>query len=569
MNTSEMKFIQFDKEKCDSCYKCLRVCPTNAIGFNGETREILDDVCIKCGVCQKECPQQALTITNPIDRVQAMIENPLIQTVVSIAPSYISAFELKSAENMAGALKALGFDNVEETSFGADIVAQHYTDLIQESGLDNVITSCCPATNYLIESHYPELIPYVLPVVSPMIAHGRHIKKRYGQDCFTVFIGPCLAKMAEAEELPGAIDAVITFTELQNWFTRENMNINEQEPVSFDQYGTVLGKGFPLGTNPNEPLKKEIYRYLHVSGIEECKNVLEELNDHAIDGYCLEINICDGSCVNGPEMPQNNRRQFQRKMVLHDYIENERLSEESVDISKDDIDVVRSFESRKVEVVEPTDEELLRIMKEMGKYSDNDELNCGACGYATCKEKARAVFLGRSDAENCLAYLRHKAESRHSNMIENSPNALCTVDGRLRITETNPTFEAIFNPNHLKLIDMPIHTCLDETMFAEVLSSQKSIKDRKIYLDHVDKHFIVNIIYHDKEHMALAFFTDITNSEKKKEEFEQVKKETLEKTQDVINKQMRVAQEIASLLGETTAETKMSLKSLKDLVMKG
>jgi PAS domain S-box-containing protein len=207
-------------------------------------------------------------------------------------------------------------------------------------------------------------------------------------------------------------------------------------------------------------------------------------------------------------------------------------------------------------------------MKEMGKYSDNDELNCGACGYATCKEKAKAVFQGRSDIENCLSYLRSKAESRHSLMIDNSPNALCTIDKQLNIKETNPTFEAIFNPEKLKLIGMPISTCLDESLFCEVLLEQQSINGRKIYLEEVDKHFIVNIIYHDKEKMALAFFTDITSSEKKKEEFEKVKNETLEKTQDVINKQMRVAQEIASLLGETTAETKMSLKSLKDLVMK-
>jgi iron only hydrogenase large subunit-like protein len=172
-----MRFIEFDKSLCDSCYKCLRGCPTKAISFNGNTREIVDDLCIKCGLCQLNCPQKALKFKNPINSIIGTIKSNR-QTAVSIAPSYVGAFDMDDSDSMAGALKTLGFDYVEETSVGAQIVFDKYKELVKESKLANIITTCCPAANYYIESHYPEIIKNMLPVVSPMIAHGRYMKEK-------------------------------------------------------------------------------------------------------------------------------------------------------------------------------------------------------------------------------------------------------------------------------------------------------------------------------------------------------------------------------------------------------
>lgn len=558
-----MRFIEFDKSLCDSCYKCLRGCPTKAISFNGTDRDIIDDLCIKCGLCQLNCPQKALKFKNPINSIIGTIKSER-KTAVSIAPSYVGAFDMDDSDFMAGALKALGFDYVEETSVGAQIVFEKYKELVQESKLGNIITTCCPAANYFIESHYPKLIENMLPVVSPMIAHGRYMKEKYTEDCFVVFIGPCLAKMAEAEEFDKAIDAVITFDELDKWFEKENIVLNEQKAVLFDEYGTKRGKAYPISVNPTADNN---YRYIKVDGINQCKTMMEELTNCSIKDCLIEMNICEGGCLNGPEMPKNNKQRYEREMMLLDNIEKYKDRANSKVINNRCISLDRKFETRRIEDNIPSKEALKDIMRQMGKYIEHDELNCGACGYQTCYEKAIAVYNNRSDVNNCMAYLRGKAESINSNMIENSPNAVCTVNNEMIITEYNPSFDEIFNENNIKIIGMPMGYFADDTLISEAIKNKKSIKVKKIYEEDVKRHFIINVIYYEPEDIAHVFFTDITVNELKKEELEKVKRETLIRTQEVIDKQMRVAQEIAGLLGETTAETKMSLRSLRDLLL--
>jgi iron only hydrogenase large subunit-like protein len=562
----QMQFIEFDKEKCDSCYKCLRVCPTKAISFNKQERKILDDKCIKCGLCQAHCPQGALTIKSSIDRVKASIKAGN-KVAISIAPSYMGAFEMTHPDQMATALKKLGFHIIEETSVGAEVVAKSYEHYIKENAIENIITTCCPSATYYIENNYPELIPYMIPVVSPMVAHGRSLKKRCGEEAMVVFIGPCLAKMAEAKELVGAIDEVITFDDLYKWFEEEKIDLKELEKGTFNRYGTKRSKAFPLGVDLDihESVK---YKVLRVDGIDDCEIALDDLKKEALTGYLIEINICDGGCMNGPEMPKNNRSRFQREMFMKDFIKEKKTSNNQQDeYPTNEIIVKRTFECKKKEQGAIDDKIIKDILLQMGKYNQQDELNCGACGYKTCLEKATAVYYGHSDVQNCLAYLRAKAENMHSVMIENSPNGVCIIDRDLFIVENNKSFDNLFNDMDMKLTGMPIFTFFKEELFAKALAEKKTIRNQKMYVELVDKHFIINIVYLEKEEMLLAFFTDITDIEKKKSELEMVKKETLLKTQEVIEKQMRVAQEIASLLGETTAETKMSLNSLKDLVL--
>jgi iron only hydrogenase large subunit-like protein len=561
-----VKLIEFDKSLCDSCYKCLRGCPTKAISFYENTREIVDDLCIKCGLCQLNCPQNALKFRNPINSIMGTLKSNR-KTAVSIAPSYVGAFDMDDSDSMAGALKALGFDYVEETSVGAQIVFEKYKELVDESDYENIITTCCPAANYYIESHYPKLIENMLPVVSPMIAHGRYMKEKYTKDCFVVFIGPCLAKMAEADETSDAIDAVITFDELQKWFEKENIVLNEQLPVSFDEYGSKIGKAYPITVNPTEGKDKSSYRYVKVDGTNQCKTMMEELSDNSIKGCLIEMNVCEGGCLNGPEMPKNNKHRYEREMMLINSIKKNKDRASLRDINNISISINRDFKSRKIEYAIPDNNTLKKIMRQMGKYIEHDELNCGACGYQTCYEKAIAIYNNRSDVHNCMAYLRGKAESISSNMIENSPNAVCTVNSELIITEHNPSFDKIFNNKSIKIVGMPIGYFADEILISKAIKSKKSIKGKKIFEKDVKRHFIINVIYYEPEDIAHVFFTDITVNELKKEELEKVKKETLIRTQEVIDKQMRVAQEIAGLLGETTAETKMSLKSLRDLLL--
>lgn len=590
-----MKFIQFDKEKCDSCYKCLRVCPTKAISFNKSDRKIVDALCIKCGLCEASCPQDALTIRSQLEEVFSWIKEQK-QVSVSIAPSFVGAFGLDEPTVMATALRKLGFNHIEETAIGAEIIAEHYDqvieDYVQAHNVDAVvdhkthsfITSCCPSANYLVEEYYPSLIPYIIPVVSPMIAHGRQMKAYYGEKEKIVFIGPCLAKMAEAEEMAGAIDAVITFEELELMFQECRIDLVSQHVSFFDRDGSIRGCGFPLGgslRNKEGSFRDDIVlRYIHVDGIENCMHILNELKTGALSNCVIELNSCAGSCVNGPDMPKNKLKRYERELFMRQYMKRKQCELKRIDALQEEthidvkqtlsISIHRTFSDKQLKQIEPRRDEVINIMNKMGKYSIQDELNCGACGYTTCNEKAKAVFYGYSDHETCLPFLRKKAESMQSLMIENSPNVVALIDNNLTIIEVNPSFLKLFStsyPQKLDVIGLPIELFINHLIFSKVIATKQSVYNQKIYLQESQRYFIVNIIYLEENQRMIVFMTDISQEMQRQEEFSRVKEETLLKTQEVIDKQMRVAQEIASLLGETTAETKMSLLGLKKLVM--
>lgn len=573
-----MKFIEFDSKKCDSCFKCLRVCPTKAIAFSGTKRHIVDDLCIKCGLCQAHCGPGALKIHLDINRVKGVIDSG--RTVVaSLAPSFVGAFHLDKAGQMVHALKKLGFDHVEETAHGAEIISRHYENRIGSATTQNIITSCCPSANYLIEHYYPEAIDSVIPVVSPMLAHGRDIRSRFGEEVYTVFIGPCLAKKAEAVEIEGDIDAVITFSELSNWLKAEDIDLYQMESLEFDYPVSRRGRAYPLGGSLwRSDLKTRInpdYKYIHVDGIESCKSFLEAVTKEKVSGYCAEINICSGSCLNGPDMPADAPGFYERQSLLSDYVEKSLAAEPKnanwqtyIDTQVDaGLHVERDFTAKSTGLSEPSAEAIVDILNQMGKFSDQDQLNCGACGYATCHDKAVAVFHGYSDVDMCMDALKQKAESLQSIIFENSPNAICILDEDQRIKEVNPAFHSIFNEQRIKLLNWPIYAIMNDDIFRELADSSENRISRKVYMEMVDKYFYSNIVKLDDGDLYVGIFTDITAAEKSRTELDRVKEETVSACQDVIEKQMRVAQEIASLLGETTAETKIGLNKLKRIVL--
>ncbi len=570
-----MKFLEFDSNKCDSCFKCLRVCPTKAIAFSGSKRHIIDALCIKCGLCQAHCGPGALKIHLDITRVKSALACGK-SVVASIAPSFAGAFNLNDPGQIVSALKELGFSAVEETAHGAEIISLHYEDEIENSTKDNIITSCCPSANYLIEGYFPEALDNVIPVVSPMLAHGMDIKRRYGEDTYVVFVGPCLAKKAEAVEIEGAIDAVITFAELDVWLKSVGIHARKLIHTPFDYPVSRRGRAYPLGGSLwKADLKTRInpkYRYIHVDGIDACKSFLESVASGKVKGYCAEINICSGSCLNGPDMPSNAPSFYERQSILSTYVEMQ-VHEEKIDIvstiDKDmmDLDVKRKFRPKPIEQSIPSDESINDILLKMGKYTEQDQLNCGACGYTTCYDKAVAVFHGYSDVEMCMDSLKQKAESLQSIIFENSPNAICILDMDQRIKEVNPSFHNIFNEQRVKLKNWPIYGIMNDDIFKELKESSDNQISRKVFMSLVDRYFYCNVVKLDDGALYVGIFTDITAAEQSRNELERVKEETVSACQAVIDKQMRVAQEIASLLGETTAETKIGLNELKRIVL--
>jgi iron only hydrogenase large subunit-like protein/uncharacterized Fe-S cluster-containing protein len=566
-----MSNMNFSKADCKNCYKCLRSCPVKAIKFENEQATIDEQRCIKCGHCLTICPQNAREIKSDLDTVKKAI-NCGKKVIVSIAPSFAGFFDVQQGK-VVSALKRLGFSVVEETAVGAEIVSELYNEYIANNKQDAYITTSCPSANYLVEKYFKEVIPYLIPTVSPMIAHGKLLKNKFGQDSFVVFIGPCLAKKSEFDDFSkeNIIDAVLTFDEINYWTSELGIEIDELEEEKFNTNPYSKGQGFPLGGGiieaMGEKLQESPLSVITVSGMEACIEVFNSIKSGDLKGVLIEASACDGSCIGGPVMIKNGENYYTKLKKVRNYINSRKNYNDPINTEiPENINFHRGFTEKLVERVMATEEQIIAIMKEMGKVELKDELNCGVCGYNTCKEKAQAVFEGMAETNMCLHYMRTKAESLANEIVENTASNIILLDGEMNVREINPAAQAVFKIAAQNIIGKPISLLIDEDDFKKVRESGQSIIGKKIAYPKYGVVFIANIVYLPKQDMVLASMINIMGEEKNKKELMKVKENTLNAAQEVIEKQMRVAQEIASLLGETTAETKIILTKLKKIV---
>ncbi|MBS4534626.1 4Fe-4S binding protein [Clostridium sp. D2Q-14] len=566
-----MNFLNFSEANCKNCYKCLRYCPVKAIQFKNEQAIIVEERCIGCGQCMKVCPQEARSIKSELDEVKDAIKRNK-KIVVTIAPTFSGAFEVDDPLKIISGLRNLGFDIIEETALGAEIVTDQYRKYIHERSPENIITTSCPSACYLIEKYYPSLIKYMIPIVSPMLAHGKLLKRVYGMDSFVVFIGPCTAKKIEASNFQhnSVIDAVLTFDEIAEWFDKENIDLNNLDTSQLDNFAMGDGLAYPIKggviNNLLEGKKKDKYTLISVDGINECIELFKSLENKSINNVCVEAHVCNGSCIGGSAMPKDETDFYKRKFRVKKYIEQRRKIEDISHIKlPENINLSKKFFDKSLRDDEIMQEEIDKTLRDMGKYSKADELNCGACGYDTCRNKAIAIIKGMAEMDMCLPYMRSKAESLKNVIFENSPNGIIVMDENLNVKEFNPTSEKFFNISSEYIKDKPISIILNEDIFYEVKENKENILNKKVYYEEYNIVLIQNILYLKDQNVILSIMVDTTIEESNKKELNRVKEQTIDAAQSVIENQMRVAQEIASLLGETTAETKIILTKLKNI----
>ncbi|MCR1897704.1 4Fe-4S binding protein [Irregularibacter muris] len=566
-----MNIINFTKANCKNCYKCVRSCPVKAIKIKDEQAEIVAERCIGCGICLHSCPQNAKSIKSDLETIQEWIKDGQ-KVVVSIAPSFPAAFNLKKEGQIVTALKQLGFYAIEETAAGAEIISLLYKDFYYRKDYNHVITTSCPTVNYLIERYYPHLVKYMVPVVSPMIAHGRLLQRQFGQKVKIVFIGPCISKKFETLHFQHdrVIDAMITFDELHRWLEEENISIENLPSTSFGQTYCNRARWYPLaGGVALSSLDKEDKgrKILKIDGLENCRELLSYLDNGELENTWIEINACDGGCINGPGNYESPWGKYIREEKVKEYIT------KTIDVKKqaknlhfEAKDVYKTFIERPICSKMPSPEEIKSILKQIGKHKKEDELNCGGCGYNTCREKAIAVYQGMAEKYMCLPYMRSRGETLSNFIIQNTPNAIIVLDHNFHIIEFNPSAEKLFHWENVQVLKKPIEMVMEKSGFNEVKNHSPLIYRGKRYLPSYDLVVIETVLYIKEQDMYLGIFSDITQEMSNKKALDEMKTNTLNMAQEVIDKQMRVAQEIASLLGETTAETKVTLTQLKKLV---
>ena len=551
--------LTLKKSNCKNCYKCIRNCPVKAIRFSGNQAHIIGNECILCGHCFVVCPQNAKQIVDGTEKARVLIQtgDPV---VVSLAPSFVANYEGVGFAAMRRALMKLGFHDVEETAIGATIVKNEYERMIREEERDIIISSCCHSVNLLIQKYFPAELAYLADVMSPMQAHCAEIKKRLPH-AKTVFIGPCVAKKDEAEYYEGIVDAVLTFEELTNWLKAEGIEI-EQE---MDACPESRARFFPTTGGILKTMAQDApgYAYMAIDGVENCIAALRDIEQGKIHKCFIEMSACVGSCVGGPVMEKYHRSPVQDYMAVAGF-----AGERDFEVAQPQaMSLKKNFTYIEHKLAMPSENEIMTVLRQMGKFKPADGLNCGSCGYNSCREKAIAIIQGKAEISMCLPFLKDKAESFSDTIVKNTPNGLIVLNENLEVQQINTAARKIMNiRSESDVLGEGVVRILDPTVFINVKNTGKSIRDERVYLAEYKKYVEQTVVYDQESRMLVGIMRDVTDEEAARVKKEKISRQTLEAADQVVEKQMRVVQEIASLLGETTAETMITLTKLKESI---
>ena len=552
--------LTLKKSDCKNCYKCIRHCPVKAIRFSGNQAHIIGNECILCGNCFVVCPQDAKQIVDETEKAKVLLQSG-VPVIVSLAPSFVANYNGVGINSMRKALKSLGFYDVEETAIGATIVKTEYERMLREEERDIVISSCCHSINLLIQKHFPQALEYLADVVSPMQAHCKDIKSRY-PNAKTVFIGPCVAKKDEAQHYDGIVDAVLTFEELTRWLNEENITLSKE----MDSDPNSRARFFPTTGGILKTMAQDApgYTYMALGGVENCIAALKDIIDGNIHKCFIEMSACVGSCMGGPVMEK-----YHRAGTIKDYIAiaNYAGEKDFVVSQPKAIELKKSFEHIEQRYQTPSEIEIQNVLRQMGKFKPSDELNCGSCGYNSCREKAIAIIQGKAEISMCLPFLKDKAESFSDTIVKNTPNGLIVLNENLEVQQINNAARKIMNIRAASdVLGEPVVRILDPTVFVQVRNSGRTVRDQRTYLAEYKKYVEQTVVYDSDSRMLIGIMRDITDEEADREKKARINKQTVEVADTVVEKQMRIVQEIASLLGETAAETKIALTKLKESI---
>ncbi len=562
MNTKPIYTIETD---CKDCYKCVRNCPSKAIKITEEKASIIDELCIYCGKCVSICPAKAKQIRNGISRVKQLIKSDY-DTVVSLAPSFRAEFSDFSENEFINHLIKLGFNYISETALGAQVVTEHTEQFLKARKNGVYISSACPGVVELIKKYYPELIMKMTPFLSPMLAHAKALKKESGKDSKVIFIGPCIAKKAEGDNHPGLIDTAITFSELREWMNEEEYknNIipkNDHTELQFFPHKANEGNIYPIEggmigtfTSDQANLLK-----LSFSGYNTIKDVLDSISTiHHNGPVYLELLLCEGGCISGPGC-QSDPNPVQKKIDILKSIRNTTNLNQTVD---NHLNIECDFFG--YSPIKKTDYSPVKIqeaLENIGKTNPKDELNCGSCGYNTCREFAVATLSGMAESNMCVSHLRKVAHNQATILLKKIPSGVILINDQLQIVEMNQSCA--------KMLDTEIHSsydlsngykgiCIDELGYFTD-NFKTAIHTGKEY-NHIPikqngQNFQLSIFNIQKHKLVAGIIQNFHSKEFKDEIIEK-------RTREVIKKNMETVQKIAALLGDNASFTDSLLNSI-------
>ena len=548
--------------ECHDCYRCVRDCPVKAIKIENNHASVIPEKCISCGTCVKVCPANAKCVRGDFEKVKNLLIAQK-DVYVSLAPSWRSVFE-NSAQKMIAILKRLGFKDVSETAIGAQEVSIHDAKVLNEMEKGLLISSDCPVFVDYVRLYKPEYAKYITPIGSPAKTHARMLKNLYGNDIAVVFIGPCIGKKNEADEDDGLIDVSLTFEELKMWIADEIGDISEIKKEShfeFVPYSAHEGTLYPINGGMNETIKKigvkPQVQLMEICTIPAFERALENLDpEKLMVPVFVEALACESGCITGPCIASNNASISSISDVMYKVKVRNEIPKEPQTVVECDYSPKGVVESKY------SLEEIQKTLKKIGKHTAEDELNCGGCGYSSCRELAIALLDGVAEPSMCISYMRKIAMRKAAAMLRCMPAAIVMVDRNMEIIVAIDSFMIMFTGEMYEIFkarpDGMAGAAIDRIvefsdLFRTILRTGKEL--HKEHYNVNDRLYDINVFTIEPNEIVGAIITDVTQTETNREKIS-------EKAKEVISKNISIVQEIACLLGEHMVETETLLNSI-------
>lgn len=549
---------------CQDCYKCVRRCPVKAIKIEDNSAKIVTDLCIACGICYKVCPAKAKQMRSDLPRAKYLVKSGK-EIYVSLAPSWVTEFPEYTPAQLIAAIRRLGIKGVSETALGAEEVSCQTAQILEQADNGIFLSTACPAVVEYIQKYLPELTPNLTNVASPLLAHCRILKDKFGSGIETIFIGPCIAKKLEADRHPELLSLSLSFADLRQWLKDEEIDPAAVTPGVFDVFVPEKAKEgavYPIEGGMIETLKpypslSKAY-LMQLTGIYNIGRELSNLKDLPADRpVFIECLACNGGCINGP-CTANKDSGLNKRLDILKYSE----FDEQAGHRSPQHNISLGYVPDTVGSADFCEADIKKVLTKIGKYCQEDELNCGGCGYDTCRNFARALLEGKAEPEMCVSHMKHQAQRKANALIRCIPSPIVIADAKLNIMEYNDEFrEAFWNEEeHAEIYDpenLRGANLRDFINFTNLFSASLDL-EQDIHREHVrqdDRLFDVVVFNIDKKQSVGGIIEDVTNVEMHKEQI-------AAKAKEVIHKNLATVQQIACTLGEHMAETEVLLRSI-------
>lgn len=552
------------KTDCQDCYKCVRRCPVKAIKIEDNSAMIVTDLCIACGICYKVCPAKAKQMRNDLPRAKFLVKSNK-PVYVSLAPSWITEFPEYSKEQLIAAIRRLGIKGVSETALGAEEVSAQTAQILEKADNGIFISTACPTVVEYVEKYLPELTGNLTNVASPLLAHCRMLKDKFGPEIETIFFGPCIAKKLEADRHPELLSLALSFADLRQWLKDEDIDPLSLNPSVFDVFTPAAAKEgtvYPIEGGMIETLKP--YRgtnkayLMQLTGIYNIERELDNLKEYSSKRpVFIECLACDGGCINGP-CTNNKKSGLAKRLDILNYTE----FDEQAGKRQPSHNINLNYSSESISTPEFAEGDIKKVLSKIGKYCQEDELNCGGCGYDTCRNFARALLCGKAEPEMCVSHMKHQAQRKANALIRCIPSPIVIADAKLNIMEYNEEFRDAFwnEEEHADIYDyqnLRGANLRDFVNFTNLFSASLEL-EQDIHREHIrqdERLFDVVVFNIDKKQSVGGIIEDVTNVEMHKEQI-------AAKAKEVIHKNLATVQQIACTLGEHMAETEVLLRSI-------